>query len=84
MKIATHLSANVSTYALHARFIFSTRKNMAAPSELILQIVTYLFAGSHVKPRRVKISMQMRAGRKGHKDNKRWSLGVLLLWTRIG
>ena len=62
MKIAILLSANVSAYALRARFIFLTGKNMAAPSVLILQMVTYLHAGSHIKPRRVKIRMQMRAG----------------------
>ena len=70
MKIDTHLSANVSAYAPHARFIFSTGKNMAAPSELISHVVMYLLAGSQVKPRRVKMGMQMRAGRKGHKNNK--------------
>ena len=43
---------------------------MAALSKLILQMVTYLHAGSHVKPRRVKMHMQMRAGRKEHKNNK--------------
>ena len=37
---------------------------MAAPSELIWQMVTYLHTDSHVKPRRVKMHMQMRAGRK--------------------
>ena len=77
MKIATHLSANVSIYAQHARFIFSTRKNMAAHIELISQMVTYLHTGSHIKPGRVKIHMQMKAGRKGHKNNKRWLLCVL-------
>ena len=55
MKIATHLSANISAYAPRARFIFLTGKNMAAPSKLILQMVMYLHAGSHVKPQRVKI-----------------------------
>ena len=49
-KIAIHLSANVNAYALRARFIFSTGKNMAAPSKLILGMVTYHHAGSHVKP----------------------------------
>ena len=47
---------------------------MATPSKLILQTVTYLHAGSHVKPRRVKMHMQMRAGRKGHKNNERQPL----------
>ena len=70
MKTATHLSANVSAYALHARFIFWTGKNMVALSKLISQIVTYLHTGSHVKPRRVKMCMQMRAGRKEHKNNE--------------
>ena len=44
---------------------------MAALSELILQMVTYFHAGSHVKPWRVKKHMQMRAGRKEHKNNER-------------
>ena len=74
MKIATHLSTNISAYVLCARFIFSTGKNMAAPSELISQMVMYLHADSHVKPRRVKTSMQMRVGRKGHKKNKSQSV----------
>ena len=46
---------------------------MAALSELILQMVTYLYTGSHIKPRRVKTHMQMKAGRKGHKKNERGS-----------
>ena len=57
IKIPTHLSANISVYALHARFIFSTGKNLSAPSELILQMVKYLYDGSHVKPWRVKMHM---------------------------
>ena len=77
MKIATHLSANVSTYALCARFIFLTGKNIAAFSELISQMVTYLNAGSHIKTWRVKMRMQMRAGRKEHKNIRTSSLKVL-------
>ena len=46
---------------------------MAALSKLLLQMVTHLHATSHVKPRRVKTRMQMRAGRKEHKKNKRGS-----------
>ena len=56
-------SPHVSTYALRARFVFLTGKNMVALSELILQMVMYLHAGSHVKPRRVKMHRQMRVGR---------------------
>ena len=48
---------------------------MAALSELISQMVTYLPAGSHVKPWRVNVRMQMRAGRKEHKNNERQHLG---------
>ena len=69
-KIATHLGANVSAYAPRARFIFDW-KNMATQSELISQMVTYLHIGSHVKPRKVKMRIQMRAGRKEHKNNER-------------
>ena len=92
VKIATHLRENVSAYALHARYIFWIGKNMAAPSKLILQMVMYLHAGSHIKPWRVKMHMQMREGRKGHKKNKHGSVMMifllcccdsLLLWTRI-
>ena len=49
---------------------FLTGKNMAALSELILQIVTYFHAGSHIKPWRVKMHLQMREGRKEHKNNE--------------
>ena len=70
MKIATHFSANVSLYTPCARYIFWIGKNIAALSELISQTVTYLHAGSHVKPRRVKTRMKMKAGRKGHKKNE--------------
>ena len=65
---------------------------MAALSELLLQMVTDLHAGSHVKPRRVKMCMQIKAGRKGHKKNEHGSaravifcftLASLLLWTKI-
>ena len=81
MKIATHLSANVRTYATRARFIFSTGKNMATPSEHILQMVTYFHAGSHIKPWRVE--MQMRAGRKGHKNNEHQSLRAFCLGQEL-
>ncbi len=74
LKIATHLSVNISAYALRARFIFSIGKNIAALSELISQMVKYLHASSHVKPQRVKMHMQMRAGRKGHKKIQRGSV----------
>ena len=50
---------------------------MAASGEHLLQMVSYLHAGSQVKPQTVKIRMQMRAGKKGNKNNERWSLGVL-------
>ena len=46
---------------------------MTAPSELILQMVMYFHASSHVKPQRVKTCMQMRAGRKEHKNERRHS-----------
>ena len=72
MKIATHLSANIGTYAPCARFIFLNGKNMAALSKFILQMVTYFPTSSHVKPWRVK--MRMQAGRKEHKNNKRGHL----------
>ena len=68
-KISTHPNANISAYAQCARSVSLTRKNMAALSELLLQMVTHLYASSHVKPQRVKIHMQMRAGRKEHKNN---------------
>ena len=45
------------------QIIFMTDKNMAALSELIAQMVAYLRAGSHVKPRRVETPMEMRADR---------------------
>ena len=41
------------------KIYFLTRKNMAARSDLILQMVMYFHPGSHVKPRRVKTCMQM-------------------------
>ena len=69
MKIATHLSANISAYAPRARF-FWLEKNMAALNELISQMVMYLHAGSHIKPWRVKMHMQRRAGIKEHKNNE--------------
>ena len=58
---------------------------MAALSELLWQMVMHFHAGSHVKPLRVKMRMQMRAGRKEHKNNGRRHSGclLLLLWTRI-
>ena len=63
-------------------------------SELLLQMVMHLHAGSHVKPRRVKMRMQMRAGRKGHKKKPNVVqrecvilcfafVTLFLLWTRI-
>ena len=70
VKIGMKIGANVSTYALCARLIFSTGKNMASPSKLISQMVTYLHTGSHIKPRRVKMRMQIKAGRKEHKKNE--------------
>ena len=84
MKIGMKIAANVSAYAPHARFISLTRKNMSALNKLILQMVAYFHAGSNVKPRRVKMCMQMRAGRKELK-NQTSSHGVfsLLCWTRI-
>ena len=42
---------------------------MAALSKLLLQMVTYFQAGSHVKPRRMKTHIQMRVGRNEHKNN---------------
>ena len=45
-------------------------KNMAALSELLLQMVMCFHASSHVKPWRVKMRMQMRTGRKEHKNNR--------------
>ena len=50
--------------------IFLTGKNMTALSKLILQMVTYLHARGHIKPWRVKMCMQMRADREGHKNNE--------------
>ena len=71
-KIGTHPSTNISAYAPWARSVSLTRKkNMAALSELLLQMVMHLHAGSHVKPWRVKMRMQMRAGRKEYKSNGR-------------
>ena len=52
---------------------------MAALSKLISQMVTYLHAGSHVKLQRVKMRMQKRADRKGHKKNERWSVRTRFL-----
>ena len=59
-----------STYAPRTRYIFLTGKNMAALSELILQMVTNFPTSSHVKLQRVKTRMQMRADRKEDKNNK--------------
>ena len=69
-KIGIHPSANISTYALCARSVSLTRKNMAALSELLLQMVTHFHAGSHVISRRVKMCRQMRADRNEHKNNR--------------
>ena len=44
---------------------------MAAMSKLILQMVRYFHTGSHLKPQSVKTGMQMKAGRKEHKNNER-------------
>ena len=76
VKIASHLSANVSIYAPCARYIFWLEKNMAALSELILQMDMYFHAGCHVKLRRVKTRMQMRVVRKEHKNNERRYSGL--------
>ena len=54
---------------------------MAALSGLILQMVTYFHAGSHIKPRRVKTHMQMRAGRKGHKKNEYEAAKLILCFA---
>ena len=54
---------------------------MAAPSELILQMVMYFHAGSHVKPQRVKMCMQKRAGRKELKKQQTSSLGAFLAFA---
>ena len=84
MKIGKKINTNVSTYALRARSISLTRKNMAAPSELILQRVTYFHASSHIKPQSVQMRMQMKAGRKEHKNNgsrHSESFFFLLHWT---
>ena len=64
---------------------FLTEKNMTALCEFILQMVMYLHTSSHVKPGRVKIHMQMGAGRKKHKNNELHHLASfsLLCWTRI-
>ena len=53
------------------KIYFLTGKNMAALNEITLQMVTYLHADNHVKPRRAKMPMQMKAGRKEHKNNER-------------
>ena len=58
VKITTHFNANVSAYALRAKYILLIGKNMAALSGLILQMVRYFHA------------MWMRAGRKEHKNNE--------------
>ena len=52
------------------KIYFFDRKNMATLSKLILQMVMYFHASSHVKPRIVKAHMQMRASRKEYKNNK--------------
>ena len=69
-KIGMKIATNISVFAPCARFIFLTGKKVAALSKLISQMVTYLHVGSQVKPRRVKMHMQMRAGRKEHKNNE--------------
>ena len=55
-------------YASRARFIFSTGKNMAAPQRVY---IANGHASNHVKPWRVKMRMQIRVGRKEHKNNER-------------
>ena len=61
----------MSAHMLCMQDVFlSLEKNMDALSELLLQIVMHLHAGIHVKPRRAKMHMQMRAGRKDHKNNR--------------
>ena len=65
--------AQTSAHILSVQDLFlwlEKKKNIAALSELILQMVMHLHAGSHIKPWRVKMCMQIRAGRKGHKKNK--------------
>ena len=52
---------------------------MAALSELILQMVKYFHASSHIIPWRVKTRMQIRAGRKEHKNNERRHLGLFCI-----
>ena len=56
------------------KIYFLNWKNHGCPSEFISQMVTHLHTSSHIKPRRVKMRMQMRASRKGHKNNDCWSL----------
>ena len=50
---------------------FFNWKKHGCLSELISQMVMYLHTSSHIKPWRVKTRMQMRAGRKEHKNHKR-------------
>ena len=45
------------------------RKNMVVLSKLIWQMVMYLHGGSYIKPRRVKMRMPTKTGRKGYKKN---------------
>ena len=68
-----HLSPQCKRQRICSRckIYFLTGKNMASLSELILQIVTYFHAGSHTKPQRVKMRMQIRTDRKEHKNNER-------------
>ena len=54
---------------------FFTGKNMAAQSELILQMLMYFPAGSHVKP------LQMRAGRKEHENNERRHMALFCVYV---
>ena len=64
---------------LRMQDLFFNWKNMAGLRELILQIVMYFHAGSHANPQRVKMCMQMRAGRKEHKNNEHGYSGTFAL-----
>ena len=52
---------------------------MAALSKLLLQLVTHFHTGICIKLWKVKMHMQMRAGRKGHKKNERGSAKLVIL-----
>ena len=78
-------SAQTSVHILRVQDMFLIGKNMDALSELILQMVMYFHAGSHIEPWRVKTRIQMKASRKEHKNNERRHLVSLafLRWTWI-